>query len=365
MRVVDPLAHTLVGVTLAKSGLEKRSGFATTALVVGANLPDMDGITYFLGDDLPFLVRRGWTHGLAAIFVLPLILAAVLVLLDRVLGYKRARFNALLPLSFLAVASHPLLDWLNNYGMRWLMPFDGTWFYGDTLFIVDPWIWLALGGAAFLATSREPVRVFTWIIAGAGTAFLMWIGPFDSAPGRMVFFFGIGVFAVLRFLGLPRTDRGLEQFQRVALILVGVYILSMFALSMAARRVALAEFRGRGIEVERLMIGPVPMRPFNKDIMVRTPNDYRYGALTLWPSMTFKLDDNVIPRPQPSPILARALAQPEVRGFSNWARFMWAEVIEEPEGHRVILHDARLVRYKGPREGFGTAMVFLPRDSAP
>ena len=31
----------------------------------------------------------------------------------------------------------PLLDWLNTYGVRFLMPFDGTWFYGDALFIID------------------------------------------------------------------------------------------------------------------------------------------------------------------------------------------------------------------------------------
>jgi hypothetical protein len=41
---MDPLAHTLVGLALAKSGLEKRSGYAAAALVIGANLPDVDSI---------------------------------------------------------------------------------------------------------------------------------------------------------------------------------------------------------------------------------------------------------------------------------------------------------------------------------
>ena len=31
------------------------------------------------------------------------------------------------------------------------MPFSDRWFYGDTLFIVDPWLWLILGGAVMLA----------------------------------------------------------------------------------------------------------------------------------------------------------------------------------------------------------------------
>ncbi len=50
----------------------------------------------------------------------------------------------LLFLSYVAVISHPFLDTLNTYGVRWLMPFSAEWFYGDTLFIIDPWVWLAL-----------------------------------------------------------------------------------------------------------------------------------------------------------------------------------------------------------------------------
>ena len=60
----------------------------------------------------------------------------------------------LLGLSYLAVATHPTLDWLNTYGMRWWMPFSETWYYGDSVFIIDPWLWLLLGGAVFLGVAR-------------------------------------------------------------------------------------------------------------------------------------------------------------------------------------------------------------------
>jgi hypothetical protein len=72
---VDPFAHALVGLTLAKSGLEKRSPFATTALVIGANLPDVDGVNYLISADQALYFRRGWTRGFAAILVWPLVLA--------------------------------------------------------------------------------------------------------------------------------------------------------------------------------------------------------------------------------------------------------------------------------------------------
>ena len=44
------------------------------------------------------------------------------------------------------------------------MPFDGRWFYGDALFIVDPWVWLILGGAAFLTFSRSRLALVRWTV---------------------------------------------------------------------------------------------------------------------------------------------------------------------------------------------------------
>jgi inner membrane protein len=358
---MDNLAHTLVGLTLAKGGLEKRSAFATTALVIGANLPDVDGVTYLVSSDLALLIRRGWTHGIAAILVLSLVLASALVLIDRAIGRRSVHFRAIFPLSLLAVATHPLLDWLNPYGMRWLMPFENMWFYGETLFIVDPWMWLVLGGVVFLATSRGIVRMLIWTMLAFGTAFLVWTGPFDSIAGRVLFVTGIAIFALIRLRRPPQTERGLQMLQRGALVFIVFYVLSMMVLSTTARRFTLAEFRERGIEVENLMVGPVPMTPFTKDVVARTPQDYRYGTFLFWPSVRLILAEDAIPRPEPSPVVARALVQPEVRGYANWARFPWAEVIDVPEGYRVILHDMRYAT--NGNGGFGTSVVVLPRTA--
>ena len=45
---------------------------------------------------------------------------------------------ALLALSYAGLLSHMFLDFLNSYGIRLLMPFSGRWFYGDSVFIIDP-----------------------------------------------------------------------------------------------------------------------------------------------------------------------------------------------------------------------------------
>jgi inner membrane protein len=357
---MDPIAHTLVGAALAKSGLEKRSGYGAAALIVGANIPDVDGITYFVSSDLGLYFRRGWTHGLPAVAFWPFVLAGALTLLDRLLGRKRARFGALLPLSLLAVATHPALDWLNNYGMRWLMPFDDRWFYGDALFIVDPWIWLALGGALFLATSRSAWRLAAWAPSMAALSFLVLTSVPGLLLGKLLFVACLSGLVFSRLKGLPRTEAGSERLHRGALAVVVIYILATVALSSAARRFTLAELHREGLEVEKLMVGPTPMTPFQRDVVAATPSSYRYGSLSLWPSMRLTLSREAIPRTEDSPPMVRALKERDVRGFASWARFPWAEVEEGPEGFRVTLRDARYSRYPGS-EGFGTAVVVLPR----
>ena len=61
---MDPLTHTLLGANLASTRLRDTTRLAAAALVIGANLPDVDSILYFIGhDDLALGFRRGWTHG--------------------------------------------------------------------------------------------------------------------------------------------------------------------------------------------------------------------------------------------------------------------------------------------------------------
>ena len=68
---MDPLTHTLLGANLAATRLGATTRLAGAALVIGANLPDVDAVTYFLGDDAALGLRRGWTHGVLALAVLP------------------------------------------------------------------------------------------------------------------------------------------------------------------------------------------------------------------------------------------------------------------------------------------------------
>jgi len=47
-------------------------------------------------------------------------------------------------IALIAMSTHPALDYLNSYGVRPLLPWSGEWFYGDALFIIDPYLDLIL-----------------------------------------------------------------------------------------------------------------------------------------------------------------------------------------------------------------------------
>ena len=147
---MDNLTHTLVGAVLAESGLRTRTTLATATLLIGANLPDVDGVLYWLGrSDVAYGFRRGWTHGIPALAAGTLLLTGLVLAWDRWVRRRRdptgepARWRPVFWLSALAIVTHPFLDYLNTYGTRFLMPFSNVWSYGDTLFIADVWIWIA------------------------------------------------------------------------------------------------------------------------------------------------------------------------------------------------------------------------------
>jgi membrane-bound metal-dependent hydrolase YbcI (DUF457 family) len=139
---VDPITHTLAGAALARTRLGRphaeapldgsaatSRGWTGAALMIGANLPDVDAVCYFVGSDFALAHRRGWTHGALAMVVLPIVLALLVAGTGRLVERLRKRpspglppFRRLLLLSAVGVWSHPLLDWLNTYGVRFLAP---------------------------------------------------------------------------------------------------------------------------------------------------------------------------------------------------------------------------------------------------
>lgn len=235
---MDNLCHTLVGAAIGECGGRRMTPLATATLLIGANLPDVDMLAYFAGPTEALGFRRGWTHGVLGVAVWPFVLAGAMLLWDRLVRRRRhpdlapARPLALLALAALAVLTHPLLDLLNTYGVRLLMPFSGRWFYGDTLFIIDPWVWLALL-AGIVWTRRAERR------------------------------------------GRPHPFRP----ARVLVALVLLYIATMRVSGAVARGRVAADFTRRGLEGIHVVMSPAPGTPQRWNVIVAVADGY---ALATW-----------------------------------------------------------------------------------
>ena len=161
---MDNLTHSLVGALIGQTGLKKKTGLAMPALIIGANLPDVDAACFFWLDGVEHLAfRRGITHGPPALVLLPMILALILYGWDRWQSSRGKRPEGRIPVHFgwlyglalLGCLTHPALDWLNVYGIRLLEPFSSEWFYGDVLFIIDVWLWLMMGFGLWWSLRKE------------------------------------------------------------------------------------------------------------------------------------------------------------------------------------------------------------------
>jgi len=294
---MDNVCHTLVGAAFGETGLKRQTRFGNVTLMIAANLPDIDVLVF--ATDLPSVAfRRGWTHGVLAQALLPVALTAAMVGAARVFragdDAPPVRVRGLLLLSYIGVLSHVALDLLNNYGVRLLMPFSNRWFYGDAVFIVDPWLWLTLGAGIWLTRRR-----------------------------------------------------GVAPAARHALTLAAVYIAAMCLNARLARNVVLDEWRAtRGGDPVSLMAGPVPITPFERQLIVDGGLDYETGTLNLL-SRRVTLDA-VVPKNDTDPRVARAREAPHIRAFLVWSRFPFWTIEETSDGTRVSVSDLRFAGRGAP-----------------
>ena len=310
---MDPIAHTLVGASLAETRLGRLSVFAAPTLVLGANAPDIDAVTILVGGDLSLGFRRGWTHGVLALAVLPLILAGLVLLVDRSVARvrgrpPRARPGPLVMLAYVGVLTHPALDWLNTYGIRLLMPFDDRWFYGDALFIIDPWIWLLAGIAVVSAHSRSWPSVAAWLALGVVLTVLITTFPAVSPLGRLLWIVGVAVIAGVRARGITQTQ--VDRLATACLTCAAVYILAMVVGSRIASRQVADWLAARDSTWVEIMAAPVPASLFVRDVVVVDEEHYHFLEVNwLWDDH-IRVSSPVIARGPRDAIVEAALTAP-------------------------------------------------------
>ncbi|HEU4827718.1 MAG TPA: metal-dependent hydrolase [Gemmatimonadales bacterium] len=324
---MDNVCHTLAGAALAESGLARRTALGYATLLIGANLPDLD-VLAFLGGPLADLEwRRGWSHGVVALAVLPFLLTSLMLFVDRASQRMRravipseVRPGQLLLLSFVAIASHPVLDSLNTYGVRWLVPWSEDWSYGDTLFIIDPWVWIALGAGVWVSRKRRHARERNLV---------------PEVPARR------------------------------ALLFTACYIAVMALTNIAARRIAAREIlAAHRSPIHSLMTAPVPANPLARQVVVEQEDAYRVASFSWFASP--RIDRSSIRAfpvsPPAHPAVAAAAATPEGRRFLGWARFPSFTIDSSAAGYVVHIVDLRYALRPGAR--FGSVSVNVGRSAA-
>ena len=299
---MDNLTHTLIGAALAETGLKKRTPLASATLMLGANFPDID--VAFLALPGSIDLRRGVTHGFPALVILPFVLAGLVLLYDRQIRLRRspgaapADFRQLTLLAALSIWTHPSLDFMNTYGMRWLMPMVNKWFYADGLFIVDLWILIALGLGLWVSRRRGSVK-----------------------PAR------------------------------IALGFVATYVIAMLFVTAAGRAQLARDFPGA-----KLMVAPVPVLPWPRTVVVEEGGRYRFGTWS--PGRRYELQWD-LDRGDTGPnreVVAFAKAHPDARPFLRWSRFPYYQVDTEGSETVVRMNDARY-----PGAVWASVTVRLPR----
>jgi inner membrane protein len=156
---MEPVTHVLTGACLARAGLNRKAAYTTLTMAVAAEFPDIDTLWGLRGPVEGFQHHRGITHTLLGIpFEAALLVALVYGLHrwrvarapgTRPLTQAPPRWGLLYGFALIALLSHLLLDFTNNYGLRPFFPFNPRWYAGSIVYIFDPWLFgvllLALG----------------------------------------------------------------------------------------------------------------------------------------------------------------------------------------------------------------------------
>jgi inner membrane protein len=191
-------------------------------------------------------------------------------------------------LSYAGVLLHVAMDLMNNYGVRLLMPFSQRWFYGDVLFIIDPWLWIVLGAGVWLARRRHSVTA-----------------------------------------------------ARLSLVVATAYVIAM----IVAARVARAEMIDRWEQIagrppQGVMVGPVPITPLRRQVIIDEGDRYESGTFT-WRPRGIRFDQQAVPKNDRDPRVAEARTAPNVQAFLVWSRFPFWTLETVSGGTRVTVGDMR------------------------
>jgi inner membrane protein len=282
---MEPITHFLTGASLARCGLNRTTAYATLAMTLAAEAPDLDILWLFRGPVAGFQHHRGITHTFLGAPFVALVVTGAVWLYHR--SRKRpppipARWGMVWLLSLIAVLSHIFLDWTNNYGVRPFFPFDPHWYALSIVFIFEPVIFLGL--------------LLGLVIPAI-------LGLADREIGaRKTLFRGRGwAIAAVALAGVVTGVRAVEHHR---------------ALNMVQR----TSF-GRQPMI-RAAIGPLPVNPFHWSAIVEAADYFQTGSVdTLAETVTTDDREDVIYKPPVTAAVMAAKRSRLGRAYLDWSKF--------------------------------------------
>jgi inner membrane protein len=282
---MDPLTHVLTGTVLARAGFNRRAAYVTLAMAIAAEFPDVDTVSSLWGPITGFAEHRGIVHTFLAVPFEAALLTGAFWLFHRFRKMPKRPPRAPVHWGWLAAGvtlallSHLLLDWTNNYGLRPFLPFNPHWYAGSFVFIVEPVMLIVLAAALVLPP------LFGLINAEVGarkTAF----------PAR-----GWAI-AALSAIGL------------------------LYGLRLHERQVAETLVFEDAPNAERVFASPYPMNPFQWSVVSEFADRYELSTVATGPSQIAQHQpSDTLFKPQPSAAIDAAKATAFGRVYLDWSMF--------------------------------------------
>ena len=273
---MDNLTHSLAGLAVGELlhrslAAEPEPGSQSTRrrmLLVSCwaanNFPDLD---LLLSGRVPapigyLLDHRGHTHTLLYAVPQAMLIAALVWLLwpaaRRLLGASRAARSGLALAVTLGLCMHIGADFLNSYGVHPFYPLNARWFYGDTLFIVEPVLWIAFGAPLAMMLGRRWMRLVPVILIAAVFAMA---SSRDLLAWGSVLGLAVGGFALawLQHRAGVAGRQALTAGLALALAFIGIQAL----ISVQGKQVITADLlqRDPSTRVLDIAMSPLPANP--------------------------------------------------------------------------------------------------------
>jgi inner membrane protein len=323
---MEPITHLMTGACLARAGFNRKAAYATVAMTLAAEAPDLDTLWAVDGPIAAFQHHRGWTHTFFGLPFEAAIIVGIVYLYHRWRTRNPSRkpprapirWGLLFCFSLVALLSHLLLDWTNNYGLRPFFPFNPRWYSGSFVFIIEPVLLLILL-IALIAPS-----LFGLISSEVGARKPLFRGR------------GWAIFALIAMAALW-TVRFIERQKAIQLAQSTDY---------------------NGASVLRITADPYPINPFRWQTVVETPQFYQLSnADTLNNLITVDQADVIY---KPPTTLATLVAKRSWLGeaYLDWSQYpVVTDTGADPDGlTTVTFRDLRFL-YNTP--------LFAGREKAP